>query len=244
MHATPGIHATQSIQDDVYAQWVKDPEGFWAEAAEAIHWSKRWDRVLDSSRAPFYRWFPGGVVNTCYNALDWHVEHGRGDQPALVYDSPVTGTIKTFTFRELLSEVARFAGVLVGQGAGKGHRVIIYMPMVPEAVIAMLACARIGAIHSVVFGGFAANELANRISDARPKVIVSASCGIEPGRVIAYKPMLDEAIELSPSKPETCVILQRPQVTAELKPGRDRDWNEVMRDAEPAVCVPVEATDP
>src|SRR2546422_378474 len=244
MHATPGIHATQSIQDDVYAQWVKDPEGFWAEAAEAIHWSKRWDRVLDSSRAPFYRWFPGGVVNTCYNALDWHVEHGRGDQPALVYDSPVTGTIKTFTFRELLSEVARFAGVLVGQGAGKGHRVIIYMPMVPEAVIAMLACARIGAIHSVVFGGFATHELAARISHAEPTLIVSASCGIEANRVVPYKPLLDKAIELAAGKPSRCIMLQRPQERASLVPGRDADWSELMAGAEPAECVPVEATDP
>ena len=244
MHATPGIHATQSIQDDVYAQWVKDPEGFWAEAAEAIHWSKRWDRVLDSSRAPFYRWFPEGVVNTCYNALDWHVEHGRGDQPALVYDSPVTGTIKTFTFRELLSEVARFAGVLVGQGAGKGHRVIIYMPMVPEAVIAMLACARIGAIHSVVFGGFASHELAARISHAEPTLIVSASCGIEANRVVPYKPLLDKAIELATVKPRRCIILQRPEERAPMVAGRDCDWAELMAAARGAECVPVAATDP
>src|SRR5437762_14163962 len=244
MHTTPGIHATQSIQDDVYAQWVKDPEGFWAEAGEAIHWYKRWDRVLDSARAPFYRWFPGGVVNTCYNALDWHVEHGRGDQPALVYDSPVTGTIKTFTFRELLSEVARFAGVLVGQGAGHGHRVIIYMPMVPEAVMAMLACARIGAIHSVVFGGFAPNELAKRIDDAKPRLILSASCGIEVNRVVPYKPLLDGAIDLAAHKPERCVILQRPQDTAELVRGRDLDWGDFVSGAPPAECVPVAATDP
>src|SRR6184192_3957888 len=244
MHTTPGIHATQSIQDDVYAQWVKDPEGFWAEAGEAIHWYKRWDRVLDSARAPFYRWFPGGVVNTCYNALDWHVEHGRGDQPALVYDSPVTGTIKTFTFRELLSEVARFAGVLVGQGAGKGHRVIIYMPMVPEAVIAMLACARIGAIHSVVFGGFASHELAARISHAEPTLIVSASCGIEVNRVVPYKPLLDKAIELATVKPRRCIILQRPEERAPMVAGRDCDWAELMAAARGADCVPVAATDP
>ena len=244
MHTTPGIHATQSIQDDVYAQWVKDPEGFWAEAGEAIHWYKRWDRVLDSARAPFYRWFPGGVVNTCYNALDWHVEHGRGDQPALVYDSPVTGTIKTFTFRELLSEVARFAGVLVGQGAGKGHRIIIYMPMVPEAVIAMLACARIGAIHSVVFGGFASHELAARISHAEPTLIVSASCGIEVNRVVPYKPLLDKAIELATVKPRRCIILQRPEERAPMVAGRDCDWAELMAAARGAECVPVAATDP
>ena len=152
MRATPTLHATQSTQTEVYARWARDPEGFWAEAGEAIHWSKRWDRVLDSARAPFYRWFPGATVNTCENALDWHVEHGRADQPALIYDSPVTSTIQTFTYRELRDAVARFAGVLVAQGVGKGDRVIIYMPMVPEAAIAMLACARIGAIHSVVLG--------------------------------------------------------------------------------------------
>src|SRR5947208_11148284 len=154
MHTTPGIHATQSIQDDVYAQWVKDPEGFWAEAGEAVHWYKRWDRVLDSARAPFYRWFAGATVNTCENALDWHVEHGRADQPALIYDSPVTSTIQTFTYSELRDAVARFAGVLVAQGGGKGDRVIIYMPLVAEAAIAMLSRARSAAIHSVVFGGF------------------------------------------------------------------------------------------
>src|SRR2546422_766388 len=184
MRATPSLHATQSTQTEVYARWARDPEGFWAEAGEAIHWSKRWDRVLDSARAPFYRWFPGATVNTCENALDWHVEHGRADQPALIYDSPVTGTIKTFTYRELRDAVARFAGVLLGQGVGRGDRVIIYMPMVPEAAIAMLACARIGGIHSVVFGGFASHELAARISHAAPVVIVSASGGIEVNRVV------------------------------------------------------------
>jgi propionyl-CoA synthetase len=230
--------------DEVYARSMHQPEEFWAEAAGDVRWFKRWERVIDRSRDPFYRWFVGGVTNTCYNALDVHIERGRGDQKALIYDSPLTNTIKTFTYRELRDLVARFAGGLQSLGVTKGDRVIIYMPMVPEAVIAMLACARIGAIHSVVFGGFAANELAKRIADAKPKAIVSASCGLEPGKVIPYKPMLDEAIELSPFKPETCVIFQRPQVTAELKPGRDRDWNEVMRDATPAVCVPVEATDP
>jgi propionyl-CoA synthetase len=244
MHTTPGIQATQSIQDDVYAQWVKDPEGFWAEAGEAIHWYRRWDRVLDGSRAPFYRWFPGAEVNTCYNAIDWHVAHGRADQPALIYDSPVTGTVKTFTYRELLEEVARFAGALVGQGVGKGDRVIIYMPMVPEAVIAMLACARIGAIHSVVFGGFAAHELAARISHARPAVIVSASCGIEVNRVVPYKPLLDKAMELADVKPSRCIILQRPQERAALIAGRDLDWTELTAAARPADCVPVAATDP
>src|SRR5437867_5654120 len=233
-----------SSYDEAYASSIRQPEEFWSAAADDVHWFKRWERVLDRSGDPFFRWFVGGVTNACYNALDVHVARGRGEQAALIYDSPLTNTIRTFTYRELRDLVARFAGALQSLNVVKGDRVIIYMPMVPEAVIAMLACARIGAIHSVVFGGFAANELAKRIADAKPKVIVSASCGVEPGRVIAYKPMLDEAIELSPSKPETCVILQRPQVTAELKPGRDRDWNEGMRDAEPAVCVPVEATDP
>ena len=244
MHTTPGIHATQSIQDDVYTQWVKDPEGFWAEAGEAIHWYQRWNRVLDGSRPPFYRWFPGAEVNTCYNALDWHVEHGRADQPALIYDSPVTGTIKRFTYRELRDEVARFAGALAGLGVGKGDRVIIYMPMVPEAVVAMLACARIGAIHSVVFGGFASHELAARISHARPNVIVSASCGIEVNRIVPYKPLLDKAIELAEVKPRRCIILQRPQQQAPMIPGRDVDWAELTAAAQPAACVPVAATDP
>src|SRR5207247_796887 len=244
MRATPTLHATQSTQNEVYARWARDPEGFWAEAGEAIHWSKRWDRVLDNARAPFYRWFPGATVNTCENALDWHVEHGRADQPALIYDSPVTGTIKTFTYRELRDAVARFAGVLLGQGVGRGDRVIIYMPMVPEAAIAMLACARIGAIHSVVFGGFASHELAARISHAAPVVIVSASCGIEVNRVVPYKPLLDKAIELAEVKPRRCIILQRPQERAPLVAGRDSDWAELMATARPAECVPVAATDP
>jgi len=244
MHTTPSLHATQSSQDQVYAQWAKDPERFWAEAGEAIHWYKHWDRVLDGSRAPFYRWFPGGVVNSCYNALDRHVERGRAHQPALIYDSPVTGTIKTFTYRELRDEVARFAGVLRGQGVRTGDRVIIYMPMVPEAVVAMLACARIGAIHSVVFGGFASHELAARISHAEPTLIVSASCGIEVNRVVPYKPLLDKAIELASGKPRSCIILQRPEERAPLVAGRDYDWSELMAAAQPAECVPVAATDP
>src|SRR5919108_3621803 len=205
--------------DEVYTRWRENPESFWAEAAEAVHWYKKWDRVLDVSRPPFYRWFTGGLVNSCYNAVDRHVEGGRANQTALIYDSPVTGTLKTFTYGELLDEVARFAGVLAEQGVQKGDRVIIYMPMVPEAIITMLACARIGAIHSVVFGGFAAHELANRITDARPKVIVSASCGIEAGRTIPYKPLLDAAIAEVESKPERCIILQRPMLEAELEAG-------------------------
>src|SRR5438445_10887786 len=232
------------MYDDAYAQSLEHPREFWAEAAEDVHWFRRWERVLDRSGDPFYRWFVGGVTNTCYNALDVHIAHGRGEQVALIYDSPLTNTIKELTYRELRDLVAGFAGALSQLGVRKGDRVIIYMPMVPEAVIAMLACARIGAIHSVVFGGFAENELAKRIADAKPKVIVSASCGIEPNRVIPYKPMLDEAIELSPSKPESSVIVQRPQVKAELKSGRDRDWDDVMRNARAVDCVPVQATDP
>jgi propionyl-CoA synthetase len=234
----------QGTQDQVYARWRTEPEQFWAEAAENAHWYKRWDRVLDASRPPYHRWFSGGMVNTCYNALDRHVAAGRADQPALTYDSPVTQTITCFTYRELLDQVSRFAGVLIGQGVGKGDRVIIYMPMVPEAAVAMLACARIGAIHSVVFGGFAAHELAARISHAEPKVIVSASCGIEPTRVVPYKPLLDKAIELASAKPRRCIILQRPQETAPMVRGRDLDWSELMAGAQPAECVPVAATDP
>jgi len=228
----------------VFTRSLQDPEGFWGETAEAVHWYKKWDKVFDDSNKPFYRWFVGGEVNTCYNALDLHVESGRADQPALIYDSPVTETTKTFTYRELRDEVAAFAGVLAAQGVGKGDRVIVYMPMVPGAAVAMLACARLGAMHSVVFGGFAANELAVRIDDAKPKVIVSASCGIEVNRVIPYKPLLDEAINLAKSKPEKCIILQRSMEPAELTPGRDLDWDEAMRTATPHDCVPVLATDP
>ena len=233
-----------STYDEVYARWLNAPEKFWAETAEAVHWYKKWDHVLDASRPPFYRWFAGGMVNSCYNALDRHVEHGRADQPALIYDSPVTGTIKAFSYRELRDEVARFAGVILRQGLQKGERVIIYMPMVPEAVIAMLACARVGVIHSVVFGGFAANELASRINDAAPKMMISASCGIEAGRVVPYKPLLDKAIEIASVKPARCIVLQRPQEKASMTAGRDLDWSEVMADAKPVDCVPVAATDP
>ena len=229
---------------EVHARSLSDPESFWAEAAEAIHWTKRWERVLDDSNPPSYRWFAGGELNTCYNALDLHVESGRGDQAALIYDSPVTGAKRTRTYAELRDETARFAGVLAGLGVGKGDRVIVYMPMVPEAIIAMLACARLGAVHSVVFGGFAANELAVRIDDATPAVIVSASCGIEPGRVVEYKPLLDGAIDLSTHKPKACVILQRDTARCGLVEGRDFDWGEAMAGAEPHPCVPVAATDP
>ncbi|MBT3351056.1 MAG: propionyl-CoA synthetase [Nitrospinaceae bacterium] len=229
---------------DIYKRSLDEPEEFWAEAAQEIHWHKKWDKTLDDSNPPFYRWFAGGEVNTCYNALDRHVESGRADQLALIYDSPITGSIKKFTYRELRDETALFAGALAAQGVGRGDRVLIYMAMVAEAAIAMLACARIGAVHSVVFGGFAASELATRINDATPKVIVSASCGIEPSGIIAYKPLLDEAINIATHKPKCCVILQRPQLKADLQPGQDIDWQEAMKTAEPADCVPVAATDP
>ncbi len=228
----------------IYTEWENDPTGFWAQAAESIAWTKKWDSVLDDSNPPLYRWFTGGETNTCYNALDRHVENGRAEQLALIYDSPITGQVKKFTYRELRDEVATLAGVLREMGVVQGDRVIIYMPMVPEAAMAMLACARIGAVHSVVFGGFAANELATRIDDAKPKVIMSASCGIEPKRIINYKPLLDQAIELSTSKPEKCLILQRPQQTCDLVEGRDVDWSEAVMNAESAECVSVAATAP
>jgi propionyl-CoA synthetase len=227
-----------------YDRALHDPEGFWGEAAQALHWERRWDRVLDRERPPFYRWFSGGVLNTCYNAVDRHVEAGHGERLALIYDSPVTHNQRRFTYRQLQDAVASTAGMLRGCGVAKGDRVILYMPMIPEAVIAMLACARLGAIHSVVFGGFAAPELATRIDDARPKLILSASCGIEVNRVIAYKPLLDAAIGIARYKPEHCVILQRPELRAELVPGRDLDWTEAQAAATPAGCVPVSATDP
>jgi propionyl-CoA synthetase len=207
--------------EEIYRRSLEQPREFWAQAAAEIDWIEPWDRVLDDSRVPFYRWFAGGRLNTCYNALDRHVDRARADQLALIYDSPVTDKVATFTYRELRDEVAKFAGALAARGVGRGDRVVIYMPMVLEAAIAMLACARIGAVHSVVFGGFAADELAGRIEDAGPKVVVSASCGIEPGRLVSYKPLLDAAIELVQAKPEHCLILQRPELEAELDPDRD-----------------------
>ena len=219
-------------------------EQIWQDAAENIHWYQRPTRLLDDSNPPFYRWYPDGVTNACYNAVDIHVEQGRGEQAAVIYDSPVTNSKRSYSYSELLVEVARFAGVLASQGVGKGDRVILYMPMVPEALIAMLACARIGAIHSVVFGGFASNELAVRLDDATPRVVVSASCGVEPNRIVAYKPLLDQAIELATHKPDRCIILQRPMQEATLQPGRDLDWAEAMAGAEPAACVQVGANDP
>jgi propionyl-CoA synthetase len=233
-----------TIYDEVYQRARRDPEGFWAAAAEDIHWERRWDRVLDSTRPPYYRWFQGGRLNTCYNALDLHVDRGRGKQLALIYDSPVTQTVRSFTYLELRDQVARFAGALRRQGVAQGDRVIIYMPMVPEAVIAMLACARLGAIHSVVFGGFAPKELATRIDDAKPSLMLSASCGIEGSRVIPYKPLLDQAIDMASHKPTRCLILQRPMETARMLPGRDVDWQEAVAAASPVECVPVAATDP
>jgi propionyl-CoA synthetase len=229
---------------EAFRQSIEDPTGFWGGAAPGIDWYRQPTVVLDSSNPPFYRWFSDGVLNTCFNAVDRHVRDGRGDQAALIYDSPVTGAGQTLTYRQLLDQVARFAGVLRSLGTEAGDRVVIYMPMIPQAVIAMLACARIGAVHSVVFGGFAAPELAARIDDAAPKVIVSASCGIEISRVLEYMPILDRAIALSSRKPSSCVILQRPQAPAVLTGGRDLDWEQAMADAEPADCVPVAATDP
>ena len=223
---------------------LADPDGFWAEAAAALEWDRPWDRVLDDSNPPFYRWFTGGRLNTCRNAVDRHVAAGRGGQPALIHDSPVTGVKRTITYAELHDRVARCAGALRANGVAKGDRVIVYMPMVPEAVVAMLACARIGAVHSVVFGGFAPPELAARIDDAKPVLVVSASCGIEGQRVLPYKPLLDRAVGLAAHKPARTLILQRPQCRAELVPGRDLDWDEALAAAEPAPCVPVEATDP
>src|SRR5579864_8082827 len=229
---------------ETYRRSLDEPEAFWAEAAEAIDWEKGWDRVLDDSRPPFYRWFAGARLNTCWNALDRHVAAGRGERTALIWDSPVTGQIVRFSYRDLLDRVARVAGMLVGLGVKPGDRVLIYMPMVPEAAVGMLACARIGAIHSVVFGGFAAHELATRIDDARPRVILCASCGIETNRVVPYKPLLDAAIAEARAKPEACVVLQRPMCRAELAPDRDHDWQKLEAAARPADCVPVAATDP
>jgi propionyl-CoA synthetase len=232
--------------DEAFEQSLKDPEGFWGKHAEDVHWYKKWDKVLDDSNKPFYRWFVGGEINTCYNALDLHIDNGRGDQLALIYDSPVTDTIQKFTYNQLRDEVAQFAGAMAAQGVTKGDRVLIYMPMIPQAAIAMLACARLGAVHSVVFGGFASNELATRINDAKPKMIVSASCGIEVKRVIAYKPLLDEAIEMAEAKnrPKRCIIFQRPMESASMIEGRDLDWVEASSTATPHDCVPVAATDP
>ncbi len=227
-----------------YQRAFENPTAFWAEQAQHLDWEQPWDAVLDDRRAPFHRWFAGGRINTCHNALDRHVEAGRGDQDALIYDSPLSGSKRRYSYRALRDEVARVAGALKQLGVEKGDRVVIYMPMVPEAAMAMLACARIGAIHSVVFGGFAAPELAKRIDAAQPKLVMSASCGLEPGRLIAYKPLLDQALELSSHKVEHCLILQREQCHADLIAGRDVDWSEAVARAEPAACASLAATDP
>jgi propionyl-CoA synthetase len=238
----------QSRYDEVHARSLSDPEGFWGEAAGEIDWIEPAKKIFDPTMGLYGRWFAGGVVNTCYNALDRQVARGRADQLALIHDSPLAGTVTTFTYAELLKEVQTLAAVMADFGVAKGDRVILYMPMVPEAMVAMLACARIGAVHSVVFGGFAANELATRIDDAKPKLILSASCGLEPGRIVHYKPLLDEAIALSSAKPDACVILQRPQHICDLVAGRDHDWASLRRAAldagKAAPCVPVLATDP
>ena len=229
---------------EIYNSWKNDPESFWMTAADAIDWVKKPSKALFSERAPLYEWFCDSEVNTCYNAVDRHVLNGRADQKAIIYDSPMTDTKYSITFSELLEKVATLAGALSSKGISKGDRVIIYMPMVPEGIIAMLACARIGAIHSVVFGGFASNELAVRIDDAKPKAIIAASCGLEPNRIVQYKPLIDSAIELANYKPETVVVLQRPQCEAELINGRDHDWDLIQKNVEKAPCVPVEGSHP
>ena len=228
----------------IYESWRADPEKFWMDAAKNIDWHKKPTFALNHSNAPLYEWYTDSFVNTCFNAVDRHVKNGRADQTAIIYDSPVTEKKLHLTYKDLLEKTSLLAGALINKGITKGDRVIIYMPMVPEAIIAMLACARIGAIHSVVFGGFASNELAVRIDDAQPKTILAASCGIEPGRIIEYKPLIDEAIELSEHKPECVVILQRPEAQASLMPGRDFDWEEFQLDAKPADCVMVEGNHP
>lgn len=243
MHVTQITVCDMSGYRALFESSITDPATFWADAAKAVTWTRDPQRILDDSNPPFYRWFPDAELNTCANALDRHVPE-RGDQAALIYDSPVTGTKRTYTYRELRDATAKFAGALRSLGVEKGDRVVIYMPMVPEAVMAMLACARLGATHSVVFGGFAAHELAARIDDARPKVVVAASCGIEPTRIVEYKPMLDSALEIAEHTPQTCVILQREQKRCDLVEGRDVDWHDLVAGAEPADPVPVAATDP
>ena len=235
---------SMTTYSDLYAKAQSDIEGFWMEAASGIDWYKAPTQALDSSKPPFHRWFPDGEMNTCHNAVDRHVAAGRGDQRAVIYDSPITGTSSTLTFAELQEATARFAGMLQRLGVAAGDRVIIYMPMIPEAVVAMLGCARLGAVHSVVFGGFAAAELAKRIDDATPKAIISASCGHEPSRIVAYKPLLDEAIELSSHKPHSCVIYQREALAADLVEGRDLEWHAAHEGAPALDPVPVKATDP
>jgi propionyl-CoA synthetase len=230
--------------EDIYRQSLTDPHRFWAAAAQEIDWARRPRAVIDDSTPPRVRWFPGAMLNTCQNAVDLHVMAGRGEQAALIYDSPVTGTTRTFSYRELRDEVARVAGALARLGVERGDRVLIYMPMIPEAVIGMLATARLGAIHLVVFGGFASGELAQRIQHASPKVILTASCGIEPDRIVAYKPLLDRALEMVSNKPAHCVVVRRPECEATLQVGRDLDWEEFTSDGKPAPCVSIPSTEP
>ena len=229
---------------EIYQRASEKPQEFWAQAAEDLIWQKKWQKVLDDKNAPFNTWFAGGKINTCYNALDRHVEAGSSDRVALIYDSPLAATKEKITYLELRDRVAAFSGVLKKYGVEYGDRVVIYMPMIPETVVAMLACSRIGAIHSVVFGGFASNELAKRIDDAKPKLIVSASCGLEPGKLVEYKPLLDGAISLSKNKPDYCIIFQRGMHQAELNEKRDIDWHDAHNKVTPTDCVEVEATDP
>src|ERR1700733_1575076 len=242
------MDARSSRYHEVYARWQRDPEGFWAEAATDIDWFEKPMATFDPQAGIYGRWFPGGVSNTCFNAVDRQVNSGRGEQAAIIYDSPLAGLKRTITYHRLLTETQVLAAMLRDLGVEKGDRVILYMPMVPEALFAMLACARIGAVHSVVFGGFAARELAARIDDARPKVILSASCGIEPGRIVHYKPLLDLAIFLARHKPSTCVVHQRPQVEARMMDGRDQDWTALVETARKAgkraPCADLAATDP
>lgn len=252
LHGLPIRHFHSSRQrqrelreyDEVFKKSIEEPEEFWAELAEEINWYKPFTKVLDNSNQPFTKWFVGGEMNTCYNCLDRHIENGRGKRIALIYDSPLNGKVEMYTYENLQRLVAKFAGALAQLNVGKGDRVVIYMPMIPQAVIAMLACARLGAIHSVVFGGFAAQELARRIEHAEPRVVVTASCGLEPSRLVYYKPLLDEAIRLSKFKPSTCVVYQRDQCSGGIIPGQDISWDQVMEKAQPHDCVPVLSTDP
>lgn len=243
-HNTPQHQRKLREYDDVFNKSIEDPEGFWGDQADDIDWYKPYTRVMDNSNPPFTKWFVGGEMNTCYNCLDRHIKNGKGSRTALIYDSPLSGKIEMYSYQNLQRLVEKFAGALASLNVGKGDRVVIYMPMVPQAVIAMLACARLGAVHSVVFGGFAAQELARRIEHAEPRVVVTASCGIEPTRLVYYKPLLDEAIRMSSHKPSTCIVYQRDQCSGDIIPGRDVTWDQVMEKAQPHDCVPVLSTDP
>ena len=228
---------------DIYKKSINSKEEFWKNISDNIFWYKKPTKILNSDNPPFYKWFEDGITNTCYNALDLHIDNGRGNKIAIIYDSPITGVQKKITYNELRDEVALFAGALKKQGINKGDRVIIYMPMIPQAITTMLACGRIGAVHSVVFGGFAANELASRIDDSKAKLIVSASCGYEPGRTVHYKPLVNKALELANHKPNKCIIFQREKDKAELNSGMDISWEESLRDVEPADCEKMNSND-